>query len=147
MNFNYANILHRRDRWAEAAEHYEAAYGDFREIGENQDVAICLGNMAVCHQNQQDFVQALAFYERTREFCEENGLRVLVADIDYNIAYLYYLRGEYTKALELYREARVKHRELGDRHHEDLCALDESEIYLELNLTPIREKERSDLVV
>ncbi len=135
LNFNYANILHHRDRWAEAAGHYEDAYRDFLEIGEKEDVAVCLGNMAVCHQKQQDFVQALAFYERTREFCEENGLTVLVADIDYNIAYLYYLRGEYTRALELYREARVKHRELGDRHHEDLCALDEAEIYLELNLT------------
>ena len=31
---------------------------------------------------------------------------LLVVQADYNIAYLYYLRGEYTRALELYRAAR-----------------------------------------
>ena len=135
LNSNYANLLHHRDRWAEAARYYEAAYRDFLEVGEKQDVAVCLGNMAVCHQKRQDFSQALAFYQRTRDYCEENGLAALTADLDYNIAYLHYLRGQYTKALELYRETRTRHSELGDRHHVDLCALDEAEIYLELNLT------------
>ena len=31
---------------------------------------------------------------------------LLVAVADYNIAYLYYLRGEYTRSIELYRAAR-----------------------------------------
>ena len=136
LNFNYANLLHRRDQWAEAASHYETAYQSFLEVGgSNEDLALCLGNMAVCHQNQQEFPQALEFYERTRAFCTENGLHGLVAGIDYNVAYLHFLRGQYTRALELYRETRQLHRDLGDRHHVDLCAMDESEIYLELNLT------------
>ena len=36
--------------------------------------------------------------------------------------------------LELYRETRARNSELGHKHHVDLCALDEAEIYLELNL-------------
>lgn len=134
LNANYANLLHHRDRWADAARHYEAAYHDFLEIGEKQDVAVCLTNMAVCHQKRNDFSQALAFYQKTRGYCEENGLAALIADLDYNIAYLHYLRGQYTTALELYRETRARNAELGHKHHVDLCALDEAEIYLELNL-------------
>ncbi len=135
LNFNYATLLYHRDQWAEAARYNEAAYRDFLEVGSKQDVAVCLGNMAVCHQNQHDFSQALAFYKKTRTYCEENGLSALTADLDYNIAYLHYLRGQYTTALGLYRETRARHTELGNKHHIDLCALNEAEIYLELNLT------------
>jgi CHAT domain-containing protein len=135
LNFNYATLLYRRDQWAEAARYNEAAYRDFLEVGSKQDVAVCLGNMAVCHQHQHDFAQALAFYKKTRTYCEENGLTALTADLDYNIAYLHYLRGQYTTALGLYRETRARHAELGDKHHIDLCAMNEAEIYLELNLT------------
>ena len=135
LNFNYATLLYHRDQWAEAARYNEAAYRDFLEVGSKQDVAVCLGNMAVCHQNQHDFSQALAFYKKTRTYCDENGLSALTADLDYNIAYLHYLRGQYTTALGLYREARARHTELGNKHHIDLCALNEAEIYLELNLT------------
>ena len=135
LNFNYATLLYHRDQWAEAARYNEAAYRDFLEVGSKQDVAVCLGNMAVCHQNQHDFSQALAFYKKTRSYCEENGLSALTADLDYNIAYLHYLRGQYTTALGLYRETRARHTELGNKHHIDLCALNEAEIYLELNLT------------
>ena len=60
---------------------------------------------------------------------------VLVAVADYNIAYLYYLRGEYTRSIELYRAAREHCHELGDTYREGLCDLDQSEMYLELNLS------------
>ena len=59
---------------------------------------------------------------------------LLVAVADYNIAYLYYLRGEYTRSIELYRAAREDCRALGDAYREALCDLDQSEMYLELNL-------------
>ena len=60
---------------------------------------------------------------------------LLVVRADYNIAYLYYLRGEYTRALELYRAAQEQSDRLGDAYHSALCDLDRSEIYLELNLS------------
>ena len=60
---------------------------------------------------------------------------MLVAVADYNIAYLYYLRGEYTRSIELYRAAREDCRKLGDAYREALCDLDQSEMYLELNLS------------
>ena len=60
---------------------------------------------------------------------------MLVAVADYNIAYLYYLRGEYTRSIELYRAAREDCHKLGDTYREALCDLDQSEMYLELNLS------------
>jgi len=58
-----------------------------------------------------------------------------VAEADYNIAYLHYLKGEYLKAIEMYDQTRAFCLTLGDKYHQALCDLDQSEIYLELNLT------------
>ena len=64
----------------------------------------------------------------------EHEMPLLAAGADYNIAYLHYLRGEYTRAIEMYRAAREHCRELGDAYREGLCDLDQSEMYVELNL-------------
>src|SRR6185503_6383349 len=78
---------------------------------------------------------ALTTYRAAREYCERHGLPLLVLQADYNIAYLYYLRGEYTRALDLYRAAYDESERVGDGYHSALCDLDRSEIYLELNLS------------
>ncbi len=92
--------------------------------------------MAVCQISVHNSGQGAAyFYSRARSYCESHGLAVLTARIDYNYAYLFYLRGEYTTSLELFEQARERCIALGDRYHPVLCNLDEAEIYLELNLT------------
>ncbi len=107
----------------------------FGEIGDPQDVAIALKNMATCQISLSEFRDALATYRQAREVCVEHRMPLLVAEADYNIAYLYYLRGEYTRAIELYRATREHCHELGDTYHQGLCDLDQSEMYLELNLS------------
>jgi CHAT domain-containing protein len=63
------------------------------------------------------------------------GMTLLVTQSDYNIAYLYYLRGEYSRAIEMLRATREECEKNGDAHVLALCYLDLSEIYLELNLS------------
>jgi len=135
LDANMGNILYRQDRFEEALELYQRAYQAFVEIGEPQDVAISLKNTATCQISLNEFSEALATYARARAYCVEHEMPVLVAVADYNIAYLYYLRGEYTHSIELYRAAREDCRALGDAYREALCDLDESEMYLELNLS------------
>jgi CHAT domain-containing protein len=135
LDTNMANILYRQDRFEEALELYRRAIAVFREIGDPQDVAISLKNMATCQISLTEFRDALDTYRQAREVCVEHGMPLLVAEADYNIAYLYYLRGEYTKAIEMYRATREHCHELGDTYHQGLCDLDQSEMYLELNLS------------
>jgi len=54
---------------------------------------------------------------------------------DYNIAYLYYFRGEYNRAIDMLFATRRACEKSGDAYHFALCHLDLSEIYLELNLS------------
>jgi len=134
LDTNVANLHYRRDRFEQALALYERAQATLREVGTANDVAVNLRNMAVCHISMNDFGQALAVHHEARAFCESQGLARLVVEADYNIAYLYYLRGEYTVALELYQAARTRAETLGDAYHRALCDLDQSELYLELNL-------------
>jgi CHAT domain-containing protein/predicted negative regulator of RcsB-dependent stress response len=135
LDTNMANILYRQDRFEEALELYHRALAVFTEIGNPQDLAIALKNMATCQISLTEFRDALATYQKAREVCVQHQMPLLVAEADYNIAYLYYLRGEYTRAIELYRSTREHCHELGDSYHEGLCDLDQSEMYLELNLS------------
>jgi CHAT domain-containing protein/predicted negative regulator of RcsB-dependent stress response len=135
LNSNIANIFYRQDRLHAALELYESAYHDFLMIGEAQDIAVVVRNLAVCYIGLNDFDRAQKTYELAREYCKRHGFRLLEVKADYNIAYLYYLRGEYLRAIELYDATRLRCEEVGDKYHKALCDLDESEIYLELNLT------------
>lgn len=134
LEHNFANILYRQDRWEDALERYQLAHQEFVRLRRPQDAAVCLRNIGVCHISLHNFAEALSAYEETRAYCQKEGLDRLVLQVDYNIAYLFYLRGEYTRALQLYREVRRRCEEEGDAYHTALCDLDQAEIFLELNM-------------
>lgn len=135
LDSNIANIYYRQDRFQEAVELYERAYSEFLQCGESLDIAAVLRNLAVCYISLHDFPRAEETYRLAKQHCQEHGFSLLVAEADYNVAYLHYLRGEYLRAIELYDQTRALCATLGDSYHQALCDLDESEIYLELNLT------------
>jgi CHAT domain-containing protein/tetratricopeptide (TPR) repeat protein len=135
LDSNLGNLLHRQDRFVEALDLYQRAYNVLSEIGEPRDIAIVLQNMATCQIGMSEFRGALESYQLARDHCSRHEMPLVVAVADYNIAYLYYLRGEYTRAIELYRAAREHCHESGDRYREALCDLDQSELFLELNLS------------
>lgn len=140
LDNNLANALTRQDRWAEALERYGAAHDEFVRQGRARDAAICLRNVASCHVSLHRFAAALEVYQESRAFCLAQGLDLLVVEADYNIAYLYFLRGEYTAAIARYEAARAAAEKAGDAYHQALCDLDLAEIYLELNLAGDAER-------
>src|SRR4029077_892385 len=128
-------IYHRQDRFEESIAHYERAYTQLMPYKDTEGIAVVLSNMAVCLISLNDFPRALATYQGARFFCQQNKMPLLVAQADYNIAYLYYLRGEYSRAIEALYAARRACEAIGDAYHFALCHLDLSDIYLELNLS------------
>src|SRR3984893_436405 len=135
LEINVGNIYHRQDRFEESIAHYERAYTELMPYKDTEGIAVVLSNMAVCLISLNDFPRALAIYRGARSFCQQNNMPLLVAQADYNIAYLYYLRGEYSRAIEALYAARRACEVTGDAYHFALCHLDLSDIYLELNLS------------
>lgn len=135
VELNVGNIYHRQDRFEEALECYERAYETLTPLGDTEGLAITLYNMAVTLITLNDFPRALATYQRARDMFVKHKMTLLVTQSDYNIAYLYYLRGEYSRAIQMLRATRVESEKNGDAHVLALCFLDLSEIYLELNMS------------
>ncbi|MBV9268319.1 MAG: tetratricopeptide repeat protein, partial [Acidobacteriaceae bacterium] len=134
LEINVANILHRQNRYADALQAYERAYSELLPHKDAEGIGVALHNMAVCLIALDDYPAANKIYARARELCETHEMPLLVAQADYNIAYLHFLRGEYSKALELLRATRETCQKNGDHYHLALSDLDASGIYLELNL-------------
>ena len=134
LAINVANIYHRQNRYSEALSAYEGAYRELLPHKDMEGIGVALHNMAVCLIALDDFRGAMDVYKRMRDICEQEQMPLLVVQADYNIAYLHYLRGEYTKGLELLSATREMCRKNGDNYHLGLCDLDQSEVYLELNL-------------
>ena len=103
-------------------------------------IAAVLSNIATCQITLNDFASALSSYQQAREWCERHRMPVLVAQADYNIAWLYYLRGEYGRAIQMLRNTREACRANDDKYHFALCHMDLSEIYLDLNLSQEAEE-------
>ena len=132
---NVGNIFHRQDRFEEALAHYERAYQTLSEHGQWERVAISLHNMAMCLISLNDFPRSLDCYQKARNLSERYGMPLLRDQADYNIAYLYYFRGEYSRAIEMLLATRRACEVNGDAYHVALCCMDLSEIYLELTLS------------
>lgn len=129
------NLLHRQDRFAEAMVCYERAHEALTRLGDADGVLSVIHNKAVTLTTLNNFHDALAAYTEARRLAVERGLDQAVGQADYNIAWLYYLRGEYSRAIELLHTAASTARRTGDAYHAALSLLDLSEIYLELNLS------------
>lgn len=134
LDHNLANVLHRQAHWQEALERYAAAHHEFQRLERHEDAAVCLNNVAACHIDLHHPNEALAIYRKSRAYCQEQGLSRLVMEVDYHVAYLHYLRAEYTRAIQLFQEARREADNVGDDYQLGLCELDLSEIHLELNM-------------
>jgi CHAT domain-containing protein/tetratricopeptide (TPR) repeat protein len=135
LDINIGNILHRQDRFEEALAYYERAEATLVPIGDDEGIISAIHNKAVTLTALNDFHRALAAYEEARRLSVERDRTQSVMQLDYNIAWLYYLRGEYSRAIDMLHAAAQASTALGDAYHAALSLLDLSEIYLELNLS------------
>jgi CHAT domain-containing protein len=129
------NLFHRQDRFAEAMMCYDRAHQMLEQLGDADGVLHVIHNKAVTLTSLNDFREARSAYEAARQLAAARGLDQAVAQADYNIAWLYYLRGEYSRAIEILHAAAAASKRTGDAYHAALSLLDLSEIYLELNLS------------
>jgi CHAT domain-containing protein len=134
LDINVGNVFHRQDRFQEALDCYERAYSRLLPAKDTEGIIAALHNAAVCLIALNEFEKALSTYKLVLKAARKGHMPLAVAQAEYNIAYLYYLRGRYGQAIEVLRTARKFSEKVGDAYHVALCQLDLSEIYLELNL-------------
>lgn len=134
LDINIGNIFHRQDRFREALACYEKAYPRLLRARDSEGIIVALHNAAVCLIALNEYEKALSTYDLARKVARKRRMPLAVAQAEYNISYLYYLRGHYAQAIQMLRAASKFSEKVGDAYHSALCRLDLSEIYLELNL-------------
>ena len=134
LDINVGNILHRQDRFSEAILHYDRSLATLDRLGEKRDCVIAWLDLAVCHIAVNDFFRAEDAYKKARELALSENMTSIVAEADYNIAYLYYRRGDYSQAMQLYQQTRQYCQRVADHYMSALCDLDQAEMYLDLHL-------------
>jgi tetratricopeptide (TPR) repeat protein len=132
---NVANIYHRTDDHATAYGYYEKAYGIFQKLGDEDAIAVSTFNLSTSLADVDQFEKSDEMYAKAIELSERRGLTDLATQANYNRAYLQYLRGRYSEALDSFSRLRLKFEAAGSWRHLALCDLDEAEIYLQLNLS------------
>jgi len=132
---NMANIYHRTDDHARAYDHYLKAYTIFEKLGDERDIAHSCFNLGNALAEIDQFEKSDDMYARSIKLSQSHGMTDLWTQANYNRAYLYYLRGRYSEALDGFSRLRQQFEAAGSWRHFALCDLDESEIYLQLNLS------------
>ena len=128
-----ANAYSRLGQHQRSREYYTIAAHVFEEIGDRAALAKVYLDLGYALYRLDRYEQSDAMYEQAEQVSREIQLDALEEQAKYNRAYLHYLRGLYSQALQGF--SRIRQQLTGSSRHIALCDLDEAEIYLQLNLS------------
>jgi len=132
---NIANLYFRLDEHVRTYEYYIKALEVFESTGDRAAAAQVYANLG-CTLSQIDRLEECdAMFERAEQASIELGLGELLTNVRYNRAYFFFLRGRYSDALAAFARLRDHFRASGSERYLALCDLDESQIYLQLNIS------------
>lgn len=100
------------NNWPESMMHYEKALVLEEEAGNQLKIAQILNNMGIILHKWGKHDDALRHYLKSYEIREEHGFNEGIPTVLVNIGSLYILQGNFTKAIEMLREALQKSREM-----------------------------------
>jgi CHAT domain-containing protein len=128
-----ANAYSRLGQHQRSSEYYAIAARVFEETGDRAALAKVYLDLGYVLYQLDQYEQSDAMYEHAEQVSREMQLDALEEQAKYNRAYLHYLRGLYSEALQGF--SRIRQQLTSSSRHIALCDLDEAEIYLQLNLS------------
>lgn len=129
---NIGNVYHRMDNNRMALKYYNMAREIFVRAG-GVPLAIVEYNRANIYANMDRLDQAEKLYRASAELYHENGLEIARSQALYSIAYLHFLRDQYTDAIKAFEAVHDDLLRLGDRKSAAAAMLDMAEIDIQLN--------------
>lgn len=134
LEINCASVLFRVDRLVDALDSLDRAAALLADTQDREAMAAILISRAVVLISLARFTEAEECYGKARDYALRHHMPMLVAQADYNIGYLYFLRGQYVKAMRMLDRARETAARHQDKLHLALCDLDQADVCIELNL-------------
>jgi CHAT domain-containing protein len=129
---NLGAVFFGLDRFNDWLSTLEQAARLLKEIRDEKSMAMVYMNIAIALTSLNRSAEAIEYYKLSRNLAQESGQTWLASLSNYNLGYLHYTQGEFTKALDVLTETRSA---LSiDQSLIALCDLTQSEIYLEINM-------------
>jgi CHAT domain-containing protein len=132
---NIGNLYWRNDDPRQAYRYHLMAAQTFEKIGDQRALAMAYMNLGNVLADFDSFEKADELYEKCENVSNSIGMVDLCAQAQYNRAWLHFLRGRYSDALQSFSRLRQRFEQSGSHRHYGLCDLDEAEIYIHLNLS------------
>ena len=138
LEINLASVWFREDRFADVLAALQRAADGLERApegaGDHEAWAAIRVTRAAALIYLARFEEAELEYQQARAYALSHDLHGLAAQADYNVGYLYFLRGQYVKAIRALDHARETAARYGDKHHLALCDLDQADVCVELSL-------------
>ena len=132
LDVNLSHLYHRLDRHPMVLECAERALPVLREINDCEGLMAASLNAAVASTVMHQFELAETRYHEALVLAGKLGLASVARQCRYNIAYLEYLAGNSSGALDKIVSLRSEFAAAAEERHVCLCWLDEAEILLEI---------------
>lgn len=132
LDVNLAHAYHRLGRPKEALECSERALRILEEVHDREGVVAASINSAVTLTAMHEFERAEERYRGAQQLATELNMSSWVLLSRYNLAYLRYLNGDTTSALDELQVLRHEYEQTNEDWMICHCWLDESEILLEI---------------
>jgi len=113
---NIANLYHRLDDYTQSYRYHRMAVEAFEKIGDQQASAQAYLNLGASLTSLDSFEDAEAMYEKCETLSRNIGMLDLCVQAKYNRAYLHFLRGRYSDALQSFARLRQLFEQSGSRH-------------------------------
>jgi tetratricopeptide (TPR) repeat protein len=147
VDMNLGNMQYRQGEYQQALANFRQATLAFRSLGNDLYAAMNQVNEANTLTMLDDFLEAERLHELVRPVFEAADLRTVAASEDHDIAFLKSARGDYSESFRTFERARDIFTSLSDEVNLALTDLEESDLYLDLNLPQeaLRLAERAEM--
>jgi tetratricopeptide (TPR) repeat protein len=96
--------FHRQQQaWATAAQAYQRALTNFRQLNKRQDEAMALNNLALTFQEQQDYAKAVGCYEDALNIYETSGDMQSIGHVFINLGSVADAQTDWQRAIAYYQ--------------------------------------------
>jgi tetratricopeptide (TPR) repeat protein len=133
VELNLGNIYHRLDRNEDAGAQYARARAAFVRAGERDLIAVADSNLGNVATNLCNFRAAHTYYRRAGRIFQERGAHVANAMNEANIGWLYYVEGDYARAVAVLQHVKQQFEESRLPRHVAAVQADLADIYLLLH--------------
>jgi LuxR family maltose regulon positive regulatory protein len=118
----------------EAIDSLSRSLASFQTLMDAQGVNRLRLELGAAYTNAGDFVSALSYYKQAADYYRDQNERYALSSVLNDLAFLYYLRGDFPLASKTFDEALANARESGNAHAEALVLIGLGDLYADIDM-------------